>query len=104
MAPTDISSTTAGRIIKRTASNPTTWFSLAVNVLSPHALIINTTRFISNFTKNLNNPLAKHIPVIAPNPLRSFFDMMQEYRFQDGKAFDFRGDPTRSVGKKNQVL
>jgi len=104
MAPTDISAVTAGRILKRTASNPTTWFSLAVNVLSPHALILNTTRFISNFTKNLNDPTAKHIPIIAPNPLRSFFDMMRDYRFNDGGAFDFRGDPARSVGNKDDIL
>jgi endonuclease/exonuclease/phosphatase family metal-dependent hydrolase len=104
MAPTDISSTTAGRILKRTAKNPTAWFSLAVNVLSPHALVINTTRLLSNFTKNLNDPTAKHISIIAPNPLESFFKMMEEYRFNDSHAFDFRGDPNRSVGQKDKKL
>ncbi len=97
MSPTDISPTTAGRIIKRTAGSPTTWFSLAVNVLSPHALIINTTRALSNFTKNLNDPTAKSIPVVAPNPTKPFFEMMEDYRFTDGGAFDFRGDKERSM-------
>ncbi len=104
MAPTDISPTTAGRILKRTAQNPTTWFSLAVNYLSPHALMINTTRLLSNFTKNLNDPTAKHIPVVAPNPLESFFEMMRDYRFNDSYAFDFRGDPSRSMGQKDKAL
>jgi len=104
MAPTDISSTTAGRILKRTASNPTTWFSLAVNVLSPHALVLNTTRLISNVTKNFNDPTAKHVPVVAPNPMKPFMEMMENYRFTDGRAFDFRGDPARSVGNKKKTL
>ncbi|HXV27413.1 MAG TPA: endonuclease/exonuclease/phosphatase family protein [bacterium] len=104
MAPTDISPTTAGRIIKRTASNPTTWFSVAVNVLSPHALIINTSRLLSNITKNFNDPTAKNVPVVAPNPVKPFFNMMKDYRFADGGAFDFRGDPERSVGEKSKVL
>lgn len=104
MAPTDISPTTAGRIIKRTASSPTTWFSVAVNVLSPHALIINTSRLISNVTKNFNDPTAKNVAVVAPNPMKPFFNMMEEYRFADGGAFDFRGDPERSLGEKSKPL
>lgn len=104
MAPTDISPTTAGRILKRTASNPTSWFTFAVNVLSPHALVLNTMRTISNFTKNLNDPTAKHIPMVAPNPMRPFFEMMEAYRFKDGGAFDFRGDEARSMGFKEGKL
>jgi endonuclease/exonuclease/phosphatase family metal-dependent hydrolase len=104
MAPTDISPTTAGRIIKRTASNPTTWFSVAVNILAPQALIINATRAISNVTKNFNDPTAKHIPVVAPNPMKPFFEMVKVFRFEDGGAFDFRGDEKRSVGKKDSTL
>ncbi len=104
MAPADISPTSAGRILKRTASNPTTWFSVAVNVLSPHALIINSSRLISNITKNFNDPTAKSIPIVAPNTMKPFFDMLEEYRFADGGAFDFRGDKDRSVSGKSKTL
>jgi len=104
MSPTDISPTTAGRILKRTASSPTTWFSVAMNVISPHALIINTSRFLSNFTKNLNDPTVRSIPVVAPNPTRPFFDMMEDFRFTDGGAFDFRGDQKRSMNGKIGTL
>jgi len=104
MAPTDISPTTAGRILKRTASSPTTWFSLAMNVLTPHALLINMTRALSSFTKNLNDPTARHVPVVAPNSMKPFFKMMEGFRFADGGAFDFRGDRKRSVGGKTKQL
>lgn len=103
-APEDLSATSAKRIAVRTAKNPTTWLSAAVSVLLPQALIINTTRFTSNFTKNLQDPLASDIAVIAPNPLHPLFAMIQNYRFKDGKSFDFRGNGTRSINGKSGTL
>ncbi|MCB9799776.1 MAG: hypothetical protein H6757_03330 [Candidatus Omnitrophica bacterium] len=104
MSSTDISPTTAARVLKRTAKNPGTWLSIGVNAVAPQALVINTTRAVSNVTKNFNDPTAKHIPIVAPNPLRSFFDMVKDFRFEDGKSFDFRGNPNRSVGNKDKPL
>ncbi|MDP3919622.1 MAG: endonuclease/exonuclease/phosphatase family protein [Candidatus Omnitrophota bacterium] len=103
-APTDISPTSLTRVAKRTAKNPTTWFGVAVNAVSPHGLALNTTRGLSNVTKNFNDPFAKDIKVVAPNPLLSMFEMIRDYRFRDGGVFDFRGDPKRSVGEKEKIL
>lgn len=103
-APDDLSATSAKRIAVRTAKNPTTWLSVATSVLLPHALVINTTRFTTNFTKNLQNPLASDIAVIAPNPLHPLFSMIQNYRFADGKSFDFRGNSTRTINGKSGAL
>lgn len=103
-APTDISPTSVTRTVKRTLKNPTTWFGVAVNYISPYGLAINTTRGASNVTKNFNDPFAKNISVVAPNSLFAMFDMIRNFRFEDGKAFDFRGDPERSIGAKNKLL
>lgn len=103
-APTDISPTSVTRVVKRTAKNPTTWLNLAVNYISPHGLVINTTRGISNITKNFNDPFASNIKVVAPNPLKSMFEMIRDFRFDDGKAFDFRGTANRSIGNKDGLL
>lgn len=103
-APTDISPTSLTRIAKRTAKNPTTWFGLAVNYVSPHGLALNTTRGVSNVTKNFNDPFAKDIKVMAPNPLKKMFVRIKDFRFSDGGAFDFRGDAERSVGAKTKIL
>ncbi len=103
-APTDLSPTSLSKIAKRTAKDPTTWFHMAVNYLSPNGLMINTTRGISNLTKNFQNPLARHIPVIGPNPVYGLFKMIENYRFSDGGAFDFRGSEDRSLGRKNKPL
>ncbi len=103
-APTDISSTSAARIVKRTLKNPTTWLSVALNYVSPHGLALNTTRGITNVTKNFNDPFARDVRVIAPNPLYGLFHALQEFRFNDGSRFDFRGDPARSTGAKAGLL
>lgn len=103
-APEDLSATSVKRVTVRTLKDPTTWFSVATSVLLPYPLIINTSRFLSNFTKNLQDPLAADIAVVAPNPVHTLFQMIQNYRFSDGGAFDFRGDKDRSVNGKDQAL
>ena len=52
-----------------------------------------------NKAKNLNDPTAKHVPVVAPNPEALLFDELEKFRFDDGGAFDFRGDRTIARGK-----
>ncbi len=103
-APDDLSATSVKRIVTRTVKDPTTWFSAAVTYLLPQALVINASRFVGNFTKNLQDPLASDISVIFPNPLHALFAMIQNYRFNDGGAFDFRGDPERSINGKGGAL
>lgn len=103
-APGDISPTSLTRVIGRTATNPTTWLHLGVNYVSPHGLIINTTRTATNLTKNFNDPFARNIKVIAPNKLKAMFDPIRDFRFQDGTTFDFRGDGARSVNGKDGLL
>lgn len=103
-APSDISAISATKVVKNTLKNPTAWFSAIVNYVSPHGLIINSTRTVSNVTKNMDNPLARDISVIAPNPLKDTFEMIYRYRFSDGGAFDFRGDENRSMNGKDEPL
>lgn len=103
-APDDLSATSIKRVVVRTIENPTTWFSTAVSYLMPQALVINTTRFVGNYTKNFNDPLKPDIAVIAPNPLHPLFQMIQNYRFNDGGAFDFRGNADRSINGKDGAL
>jgi len=101
-APTDLSPTSTTRVLTRTAKDPETWVSAATSVLLPNALVINATRLTSKYTKNLQDPLAKDIPILSPNPCKPLFEMIEDFRFLDGKAFDFRGDKKRSVNGKRK--
>ena len=50
------------------------------------------------------DPTVKSIPLIASNPEAEFFDDLKDFRFADGNAFDFRGEPNRSIGGKDDTL
>ncbi len=103
-APEDLSPTSASRVATRVVESPETWVSVGTAVLLPYALAINATRYAAKYTKNFNDPFAKDIAVIAPNPLKPLFEMIQNYRFSDGRAFDFRGDAVRSMNGKEGIL
>lgn len=103
-APQDLSPTSAGRVAERTAKNPETWLSVGVAYLTPYGLALNTARFGTKWTKNLQDPLAPNIPVVSPNPVKPLFEMIRDYRFQDQGAFDFRGDKARSMNGEDGTL
>lgn len=103
-APDDLSPTSAWRVAERTVKNPETWLAVGTSAILPHALVINTTRFVTKFTKNLNDPFASDIAVVSPNPVKPMFKMIEDYHFKDGGVFDFRGDTERSVNGKAKLL
>lgn len=103
-APVDLSPTSVKRMVTRNLKEPTNWLGASVNYLTPIGLLLNTTRGVSNATKNLQNPLAMHVPVVAPNHVKKMFTRIEEFRFDDGGAFDFRGDPEHSVNGKSGKL
>lgn len=91
----DVSATSFVRLSSRTTTNPT-------NLLSAGFFFANVTgvtqlRRVVNSFKNFRDPLAWHIPAILPNRRKSLFLRLENFRFADGGAFDFRGDRTRSL-------
>lgn len=65
---------------------------------------VNQVRGAINGVKNFQNPIAWNIPVVLENKTRSLFKCIQNFRFEDGGAFDFRGDRKRSINKKGGLL
>jgi len=98
-APEDLSPTSTPRAIERTLAAPEFWLSRAIEYLSPYALTLNATRFLSNLTKNYQNPTGLHVPLVLPNPSAELFRLIERFRFRDGGAFDFRGTRRRSAGR-----
>lgn len=91
----DVSATSFLRLSTRTTTNPS-------NILSAGLFLANITgvtqvRRIVNSLKNFRDPLAWDIPAILPNKKKSLFGRLENFRFNDGGAFDFRGDKERSM-------
>ena len=102
-APADLSPTSTPRVIARGVSSPEFWLSRYIEYVLPQALLLNTTRFIMNVTKNYQDPTAIHIPVVAPNEVGELFSVIQRFRFNDARTFDFRGTKGRSAGDTGKL-
>ncbi|HYE66662.1 MAG TPA: endonuclease/exonuclease/phosphatase family protein [Pyrinomonadaceae bacterium] len=50
------------------------------------------------------DPTVRSIPLVASNPEAKFFDVLRDFRFTDGGAFDFRGERARSIGDSTETL
>ena len=91
----DISSTSFARLTSRAATDPTFIFSAAL--FAANVTGVNQLRGILNGYKNYRNPLAVDIPIVFPNKSKELFNVVRDFRFSDGGAFDFRGDRKRST-------
>ena len=101
-ASRDVSATSFTRLTSRTASDPTFLFSTGLFLANITG--INQLRAGLNFAKNIRDPLAIDVPVIFPNKSRELFQSIKEHRFDDGGAFDFRGDRRHSSYRASGVL
>jgi hypothetical protein len=57
-----------------------------------------------NHVKNLHDPTAANIRVLAPNHERLLFNDVQRFRFADGGQFDWNGEKDRSFHHRGRTL
>jgi endonuclease/exonuclease/phosphatase family metal-dependent hydrolase len=50
------------------------------------------------------DPTSANLPGLSPNLERGLFDSLERFRFADGRAFDFRGVPARTVNGMSGTL
>ena len=98
----NVSSTSFKRFSQNTATDPSRL--LSAGLFLANITGINQVRGLLNTVKNYTNPLAWNIPVILPNKTRELFTTIKNFRFDDGGAFDFRGNSSRSTHKKRGAL
>ena len=75
-----------------------------VKYASGVGLVYDVAVFGFRFVKNKNDPTAQHIPFFSPNKEEALFNMIEKYRFRDGKAFDYRGDAQGSSNGRTGTL
>jgi endonuclease/exonuclease/phosphatase family metal-dependent hydrolase len=51
-----------------------------------------------------NDPTAFHLPILWDNREQPLFKTMAKFRFSDGHAFDFRGEPDRTLPSRRRTL
>jgi endonuclease/exonuclease/phosphatase family metal-dependent hydrolase len=79
------------------------WLSRAAGWFWP----VGVPRFLlypAAYYKNQYDPTSRSVPVVAENSEARLFRQLHRFRFADGGAFDFRGDPERTLHDADKTL
>ena len=76
----------------------------AVKYATPFGWAYDLTLGIVGFTRKVDDPTEKSIPLIGDNPEAKFFSTLENFRFDDDNRFDFRGDSDHSANGRGGRL
>ncbi|HVG17921.1 MAG TPA: endonuclease/exonuclease/phosphatase family protein [Blastocatellia bacterium] len=80
------------------------WIKLGINTVAPLGPAFDFLMGIASFARTVHDPTARGIFLFGPNKEAGIFKDLEGFRFSDGYAFDFRGDPERSINKTGGTL
>jgi endonuclease/exonuclease/phosphatase family metal-dependent hydrolase len=76
----------------------------AIKYTTPLGWAYDLTLGLVGFTRKVDDPTETSIPLLGDNPEAKFFSTIEKFRFDDGSAFDFRGDPEHSANGRGGRL
>jgi endonuclease/exonuclease/phosphatase family metal-dependent hydrolase len=100
----DFTPTSVRRELVKRYGNPKYWMRKGIGYALGFGLIEDTVLDALTFWRKQSDPTVRHIPFLMPNSERRFFSTLEDFRFADGGAIDFRGDENRSHNDKNKTL
>lgn len=100
----DLTPTSFRRELTKRFGSPKFWIKQGISMLLGIGFLEDFALSGITFGRKHANPTVKSIPFISPNPERKFFTTLENFRFADGGAFDFRGDPARSIKGRGKKL
>jgi endonuclease/exonuclease/phosphatase family metal-dependent hydrolase len=68
----------------------------AIKYSTPMGWAYDLTLGLVGFARKVDDPTQASIPLLGDNPEAKFFATLEKFRFDDGSAFDFRGDSEHS--------
>jgi len=100
----DSSPTSIKRQIYQRLGSAEFWVNTGVKYATGLGLLYDAVKVSLNTYKNQDDPTARNIPLVGPNPEEHLFSMLEDYRFRDGLAFDFRGNENRTINGTQHTL
>jgi len=100
----DFTPTSLRRELAKRYGNPVYWIRMGIGYMLGFGLIEDIVLDSLTFWRKQSNPTVRHVPLLMPNSERKFFSTLEAFRFNDGGAFDFRGDENRSYNDKHKTL
>lgn len=100
----DATPTSIKRELRKRYKDPHFWGAQLIKFFTPVGLAIDAVGLGLGFARVERDPTADNIPIFAPHTEGGLFDEIEDFRFADGRAFDFRGDKRRSVDRRSKKL
>jgi endonuclease/exonuclease/phosphatase family metal-dependent hydrolase len=76
----------------------------ALRYATPVGWAYDVSLGLIGFTRKVNDPTRRSIPLMGENPEAKFFSMLEKFQFTDGNTFDFRGDKEHSSNGRTGKL
>jgi len=91
---TDSSPTSVAKVLKDRVKDPHAWARSVIKWTTgaPTSLLVPV-----NFLRAKNDPTGVDVPVLSRKKESALFKTLGQFRFDDGYAFDFRGEDNRSA-------
>ncbi len=99
----DSTPTSIERELKKRLGSKSFWLEQGLGVLTGIKLPSLLLGGLNTYRRQAD-PTVRSFPLVASNPEAEFFELLKDFRFSDGNAFDFRGERERSQGGKNEAL
>lgn len=96
--------TSFGREAMNRVGNPRFWAATGIKFLTGLGFVYDVATRGAAWLINQDDPTSAGFPVIAPNPEGGLFEDLESFRFDDGRAFDFRGDASRTLNGTTGTL
>ena len=81
-----------------------TYVNSAIQTATGLGLAYDVLRIGFRFSNNVSDPTVRGIRFFAPNKEHGLFDAVEDFRFDDGTVFDFRGERERTVNDRDGTL
>jgi endonuclease/exonuclease/phosphatase family metal-dependent hydrolase len=98
---TDTSPTSVSKVITNRLKDPDKWAVTAIKWATgaPTILLVPV-----NFMRNKNDPTGFDLPLLSRKKEAKLFGDLNNFRFDDGNTFDFRGEDARSADNRGGTL
>ncbi|MBV8846408.1 MAG: endonuclease/exonuclease/phosphatase family protein [Bryobacterales bacterium] len=68
----------------------------AIKYATPAGWFYDVSHTLIGFARKIDDPTERSIPLFGENREAKFFHVLEDFRFDDGGAFDFRGDSSHA--------
>ena len=100
----DATPTSFQREVKKRLGSTSFWATQGIKYATGVGLIYDITVGLVKMQRRKNDPTVKSVRFVSENPEEKFFSTLKDFRFLDGRAFDFRGSKGHSTGSSGETL